>query len=134
VGGGVARSVRWLSEGLPRGLVATAAIVVLGLILYTVATQETAAARGFAEFTLFRSGCVVAPDQRQNVVGCEWIGPRTYRVNFTRSLTGSTVLASRGSCCPGQIRASIASDRTVLIAIPKVPSDRNPVRASVFVP
>jgi hypothetical protein len=132
--GRVARLGGRLSDGVPRGLVAVAAIVVLALTLYAVATKEAKGGHGYAEFTMFRAGCVVAPAQRQNVAGCRQITPLLYRVNFTESLAGSTAIVSRGSCCPGQIRASLLGSRSVLVVIPKPPKQTQPVRASVFVP
>jgi hypothetical protein len=134
LGSGVERAGRALSDGVPRGLVAVTAIVVLVLVLYTVATREPAAARGYAEFTMFRDGCLVAPNQRQNVLSCQQVDPLTYRLTFTKSLAGSTAVATRGTCCPGQVRASIETDRTVLVSVGRRPTRAHPVRASVFVP
>jgi hypothetical protein len=128
------RESTWLSSGFPRGLVALTAILVLVGLLYTVAHREPAQVRGYAEFTMFRGACIVDPAQRRNVSACEALNPRLYRVRFTRSITGSTPLATRGTCCPGQIRASLQGDRAVLIAITKPPTAKQPVRANVLVP
>jgi hypothetical protein len=105
---------------------------VLAAVLYTVSSHEATQSRGWAEFTMFPRSCAVDPKQRLNVTGCVIAGRRAYKITFTRSLSGATVLVSRGVCCPGEIRASVVDDRTVLIAIPKAP--RPPVRGTVFVP
>jgi hypothetical protein len=131
-GRGAGRLALRLADGLPRGLVAALAILVLAGMLYTVASRQPKESRGWAEFTMFRLGCAVDPKQRLNVAGCVRVGPRLYRISFTRSLTGSTVLAGRGTCCPGQVRASIIDDHTVAVAIPNAP--KAPIRATVFVP
>lgn len=123
-----------MSSGFPRGLVALTAILVLVGLLYTVANREPKTTKGYAEFTMFRGGCIVDPHQRRNALGCDEVGPLTYRVRFANSLRGSTPLATRGTCCPGQIRASLDSDRAVLIAITKRPTTTQPVRANLFVP
>ena len=132
--GGLAAFGRRLSDGVPRGLVAVAAIVVLALTLYAVATKEPKGSHGYAGFTMFRAGCVVSPAERQNVTGCQQVGPLAYRIDFTESLVGSTAIVSRGSCCPGQIRASILRSNSVIVVIPKRVKSTQPVRASVFVP
>jgi hypothetical protein len=113
--------------------VAVAAIVVLALTLYAIATKEPKGWHGYAEFTMFRGGCLVDPAHRQNVKGCQQLTPLLYRVDFTEPLAGSTAIVSRGSCCPGQIRASLTGRQSVLVAIPKPPRTQ-PLRASVFVP
>lgn len=120
-----------LADGIPRGLVAALAILTLAAVLYTVASRDTKEARGWAEFTMFRLGCAVDPDQRLHVTGCQRIGPSVYLVTFTRSLEGATVVVSRGACCPGQIRASVSSRTSVTVVAPKL---KGPVRATVFVP
>src|SRR2546423_10425642 len=79
--GGMAAFGRRLSDGVPRGLVAVAAIVVLALTLYAVATKEPKGWRGYAEFTMFRAGCFAAPGQGQNVAGCQQVGPLAYRID-----------------------------------------------------
>src|SRR5918912_1072171 len=75
LGAGVRRFLGWFATGVPRGLVAVAAIVVLFLTLYTVATRESQQAKGWAEFTMFRLGCAVDPDRRHNVLDCVRTGP-----------------------------------------------------------
>lgn len=123
---------RHLSEGLPIVFVALLAALVLVAILYTIAHREPRELRGWAEFTMSAEGCSVDPRQRLNASVCQRVTNGVYRVLFTKSLTGSTVLASRGSCCPGRIAASIESDKSVLVVIERQPETR--VRASVLIP
>ena len=113
-------------------MVAALAILVLGAILYTETSHEPEQSRGWAEFTMFRLGCVIDPERRENVTSCTNIGPGLYRLTFTQSLAGSTAMATRGLCCPGQIRAGIPEDHAVIVAIPKPP--KQPVRGAVFAP
>ena len=114
---------------------AALAIVVLAGILLTSASGERNRARGYAEFTMFRAGCQVDATNRLNVTSCQFVSRGLYRVVFTKSLSGAVAVATRGTCCPGQIRADIQmGGRAVLVAIPKPPTLAQPVRASVFVP
>jgi hypothetical protein len=55
-----------------------------------------------------------------------------YVVNFSVSLEDGTPIAARGSCCPGEIGASVETDHVVVVSIPRV--RREPVRASIVVP
>jgi hypothetical protein len=113
--------------------VAAFAAFVLAAILYTIATRDSSgAARGFAEVTLTPTGCSLDVRHEVNAVGCERLSGSSYRVTFTTSLAGSTVVAGRGSCCAGQIGASIDTDKSVLIALPRKASA--PIRASVVIP
>ena len=125
------RSATWLREGAAPKLVALLAAVVLVAILVDIARTEREEPRGYAEFTMFREGCVVDAARRRNVVRCRFIRPGLYRVVFYRSLQGGSPIVSRGTCCPGVIGASIESDSSVLIVLPRL---RAPVRATVFVP
>jgi Flp pilus assembly protein TadG len=129
---GASRLARRTGEGVSGGFVAALAALVLVGILYTVATREPKEPRGYAEFTMSPGGCTVDPRQQLNVDVCVRVSNGVYRLTFTKSLTGSTVLASRGTCCPGRIGASFESERAVLVAIE--PGVRGPIRASVFVP
>lgn len=124
---------RRLPEGLPVPLVAALAAVVLVAILYTVASRDADEPRGWAELTITPDFCRVEPLQQHNASRCEPAGGGVYRVTFSRPLTGSTVVASRGSCCPGTIAASIESDSTVLVVVGGRPL-AGPIRASLFVP
>jgi hypothetical protein len=131
-GGRLSRLSRRLSEGLPVRLVAGLAFLVLIAILFTVATREPEKARGYAELTLFPGACIIDTAHESNTVGCAPLGPRAYRVAFARSIVGSTPIASRGSCCPGGIGATIEGDRTVVIAFAR--KVKKPIRASVLLP
>ena len=126
------RGIRRLAEGIPASFVAALAALVLVAILYTVAAREPKEFRGYAEFTMSPRGCTVDARQQFNATICQRVARGVYRVTFRKSLKGSTVLASRGSCCPGPISASIESDRNVLIVIGR--RARGPVRATVLVP
>lgn len=112
--------------------VAALAAAVLAAILVTVATREPKEPRGWAEFTITPLGCTVDARQQLHATLCLRIGDGVYRVLFTKSLTGGTVLASRGSCCPGRIAASIESDSSVLVVVERRVT--RPIRASLLVP
>jgi hypothetical protein len=126
-----AAGARRLADGLPVAFVAALAAFVLVAILYTVATREPKEPRGYAEVTMTPDDCSVDADKRLNARTCERVSPGLYRVNFSKSLEGSAVMASRGSCCPGPIGASAESDTAVLVVVPRV---RQPIRATVFAP
>ena len=127
--GGLARR---LGAGIPVGVVAALAAVVLVLILYTVATREERSIRAYAEFTMFPASCAVEPTRQRNAIGCQIVGPGAYVLRFSESLEGSTVMATRGSCCPGTIASSIADDNTVIVTIGRPATE--PVRASLVAP
>jgi hypothetical protein len=126
------RVSRRLAEGIPSSFVALLAAAVLVAILYTVASRDPSEPRGYAELTMTRNGCAVDVKLTVNATVCTQEGPRTFRVTFTKSLTGSTVVASRGSCCAGGIGATIDTDRSVVVAVTR--PVRRPIRASLFVP
>jgi hypothetical protein len=114
-------------------LVAAFAALVLGAILYTIATRESpGAARGFAEVTLTPTGCSLDVRHQVNAAGCERVSGISYRVRFTKSLAGSTAVAGRGSCCAGPIGATIDTNKSVLITVPRKVT--GPIRASVVIP
>jgi hypothetical protein len=121
-----------LAAGLPVGLVALLAAVVLVAILYVVASREPDEIRGWAELRLAAGGCVVDHALSRNASTCERTGAGIYRVTFTKSLRGTTAVGSRGTCCPGRISASIDSERTVLVVVE--PDVRAPITASILVP
>lgn len=113
-------------------MVALLAAVVLVAILYVVASREPDEIRGWAELRLEANGCVVEQALSRNASGCERTGGGTYRVTFTEGLRGTTVVASRGTCCPGPISASVESDTSVLVVVE--PGARETIRASILVP
>jgi hypothetical protein len=123
---------RRLTHGLPTGFVAALAALVLVAILLTVATREPKETRGFAEFTLHEEGCVLNTARQLNARDCLFVRPGVYRISFTKSLEGSTAVASRAACCPGRIAASVEDDRAVRVVVQ--PSVRQPVRASILLP
>jgi hypothetical protein len=131
LGAARARSASWLREGAAPKLVALLAAVVLVAILADISRTEREEPRGYAEFTMFREGCAVDATRRRNVLRCAFIRRGLYRVVFTRSLTDAAPVVSRGSCCPGTVGASTESDSSVIVSIP---SAREPVRATIFVP
>jgi hypothetical protein len=120
------------SKGAPTAFVAAVAAFVLIAILYTIAAREPSETRAFAEFTLSRQGCAIEARTERHASRCERVSRGVYRVTFTQSIAASTVLASRGSCCPGPIGASLDSPASVLVVVPG--PLRAPIRASVFVP
>ena len=119
-------------DRIPTGFVAALATLVLIAILFTVATREPKEARGYAEVTLYRDVCLVDVTRQLNANGCLKVSPGVYRISFSQSLDGSTAVASRGSCCPGPIAASVDAPRTVLIVVPR--RVRSPLRATILVP
>jgi hypothetical protein len=128
------RASRRLAGGIPAGipvgfLVALAALVLVA-ILFTVATRKGAEPRGYAEMTLFRNGCLIDSTRQTGAIGCEIVGPRTYRIAFARTLKGSTPIASRGSCCVGGIGASVATEHAVILVVAS--RVKRPTRASVL--
>jgi hypothetical protein len=124
---------RVLAAGIPIRLVAALAALVLVAILFTVATREPEKIRGYSELTLFPKGCLVDATRERNALGCRRVGPRAYQVAFTKSLDGSTPIASRGSCCPGgSIGASAQGPRTVVLALNK--RVKRPIRVSLIIP
>jgi hypothetical protein len=123
---------RRLAGGLSVGFVAALAALVLVAILFTVASREPKEAKGYAELTLFPKGCLVDSTRELHVRGCSFVAPGLYRVGFEKSLRGTTPVVSRGSCCPGRIRASVVADRAVMVVVER--RLRRPIRVSVFTP
>jgi hypothetical protein len=121
-----------LIDRIPASFVAALAAAVLVAILYTVAAREPKETRAYAEVTLYRNACVVDTTRELNANNCLVVSRGVYQVSFTTSLDGSTPIASRGSCCPGSIAASLETDRTVLVVVS--PRPKRAVRASIFVP
>jgi hypothetical protein len=121
-----------LAEGIPIGFVVALFALVLIAILFTVASREPAKPRGYAELTVGRGTCLIDAARQVNALGCRAVGPRAYRMAFSRSLKGSTPIAGRGSCCPGKIGATADTDRTVIIALDK--RVKSPIRVSVLIP
>jgi len=128
----VARVSRLLAVGLPVRFVAALAALVLIAILFTVATREPERLRGYTELTLLPNNCLIDPARGENVAGCQVLGPRAYRIRFTKSINGSTAIASLGSCCPGSVGVSPESEFTVVLSLPR--PVKGPTRASVLVP
>jgi hypothetical protein len=129
----VGRFSRRLADGIPTGFVAALAVLVLVAILFTAASGEDRQTRGYTELTLFPDGCLIDKGKQSNAVRCQVIGPGSYRVFFASSLAGSTPIASRGSCCPGAIGASVESDHSVTISVRRL-KPKQAIRLSVLVP
>lgn len=121
-----------MAHGIPWGFVAALAALVLVAILYTISEREPKEMRGFAEFTMGPEGCSIDTTRALNVRDCQLLGPGVYRVRFTRSLAGSTAFATRGSCCPGPIAASVENDQDVIVTVNR--RVRRLTRASVVLP
>lgn len=132
---GLPRHLRGLAArlrgGLAPALVAALAVAVLVAILLVIDDADRERPRGHAEFTMFPRGCTVDPLRRRNVLRCVFLRPGLYRVVFAKALGDGSPVISRGTCCPGRVTASVESNSTVLVQIPR---SRRPVRASVFVP
>jgi len=128
------RASQRLASGVPVGFLAALAALVLIAILFSVATRGRDEVRGYTELTLFQGSCLIDRSRDLNAVGCTTIGPRTYRVAFSKPLDGSTPIASRGSCCPGAVGATAETDRTVTIALDRRVKRRQPIRASLLIP
>jgi hypothetical protein len=121
-----------LSEGIPGVFVAALAALALAGILYTIASREPYRPTGYADFTMFREGCLLDPAKRLNVSTCESIGPGLYRLTFSRRIDRSVIVATRSTCCPGRISAGVQSHTTALVQVER--RVRRPIRASVLAP
>jgi hypothetical protein len=132
IAGALGRASGRLASGIPVGFVAVIAVLVLAGILYAVATRESEAVRGYAELTIFPDNCIVDLSRSISTVGCRQLGPRSYRVRFSKTIDDSTPIASRGSCCPGSIGASAETEQTVVLAVPR--TVKAPIRVSVILP
>jgi hypothetical protein len=99
-------------------------------LLATAALREAPTALGHAEFEANRNTCVIRSGL--NAVRCQIVARNVYEITFSRDLTGSIALATRGSCCPGEIAASRSGRRQVIVTL--ADQATYPVRAQVLVP
>ncbi len=111
-------------------VIAVAIAAVLGL-LATAALRDAPRARAFAEFEANRNTCSVGASSL-NAVRCRVVAPNVYEITFSRELRNSIALATRGSCCPGEIAASRTGRRRVIVSLGDEAT--YPVRAQVLVP
>ncbi len=112
------------------GVIAVGVAGVLGL-LATAALRDAPRARAFAEFEANRDTCFVRASSL-NAVRCRVVAPNVYEITFSRELRNSIALASRASCCPGEIAASRTGRRRVIVSLGDEAT--YPVRAQVLVP
>ena len=103
---------------------------VLGL-LATAALRDAPRARAFAEFEANRDTCFLRPSS-VDAVRCRVVAPNVYEITFSRELRDSIALATRSSCCPGEIAASRSGRRRVIVSLGD--EETYPVRAQVLVP
>ena len=134
ISGVIGRVSQRLASGVPVGFVAALAALVLIAILFSVATRGREEVRAYTELTLFQGSCALDRSRDLNAARCTSIGPRTYRVAFSKPLDGSTPIASRGSCCPGGVGATAETNRTVTIALDRRVKRRQPIRVSLLIP
>jgi hypothetical protein len=118
-----------MRKGLP-WLAVAIAIAVTGVAILIQANDRSGQSIAYAEFSAFRDGCAVDPQRHDGISRCFLFGPGVYVLVADRPLGRTTPIASRGSCCPGTIAASVFKDR-VIVVLPKL---RGTVRASVIVP
>jgi hypothetical protein len=108
---------RWVREGAPYILVvALTAAGFLGL-LAAAALRGDEGIRGYAHIRMTAENCEVDQARSRDAVTCHRVGQSRYVVSFARSLEGRAVVATRETCCPGAIYASVQSDRNVLVVL-----------------
>ena len=111
-------------------LVAVGIAGFLGL-LATAALRDPPRARAFAEFEANQDTCFLRASSL-NAVRCRVVAPNIYEITFSRELRDSIALATRASCCPGDIAASRSGRRRVIVSLGA--EETYPVRAQVLVP
>lgn len=108
------------------------AVVLLAALLIVVTAKSGGRVRAYAEFTTFKSGCRVDAPHSLNAIDCIATPRGAFVVRFSARLDESVVVASRGSCCPGPIAASISDAHSVTVTLGPGPS--RVVDATVLVP
>ena len=119
---------RGLHTGAPYVTIVLVVIAGFASLLIVAAVRDTP--RRYAQIRATAAGCVLHADRSRDALSCRRVGPGVYEVTFSRSLEGSAVVATRETCCPGEISASVRSDRSVLVALGEGPY---PVLAFVVV-
>ena len=121
-----------LRGGAPWIVVLGTGLAAIVALLAVAALRGNDSPRGFASLRATDGSCTVDATRSRDVVGCVRTGPGVYRVTFSRSVEGRAAVATRETCCPGQVLAAVDSARSVLVALP---GERNyPVVLSVLVP
>ena len=115
----------WLRRGAPWIAVAVVAILAIA------ALRADDSPIGFASMSLSEGSCQISPERSKDVVACARVRDDVYRVIFVRPIGDRAAVATRETCCPGQVTASVESDRSVLIALPE--QRRYPVVVTVAV-
>jgi hypothetical protein len=123
---------KWLEYGLPPLAVAGLVLVLLAAVAYIAASSPRSGAVGYTTVIAKETGCTVLTARSRNVISCQRLEPGVYDVRFSRSLSTKSVLAGRGSCCVGEVGASVVSDRTVRVALERF--ERYPVEVTVLIP
>ena len=100
-------------------------------LLATAALRDAPRGRAFAEFEANRDTCFLR-ENSLNAVRCRVVAPNVYEITFSRDLRDSIALATRASCCPGDIAASRSGRRRVVVS--RGDERTHPVRAQVLVP
>ncbi|HEX2085213.1 MAG TPA: hypothetical protein VHF89_05985 [Solirubrobacteraceae bacterium] len=121
-----------LRAGAPWIAVAAIALVAIVALLAIAALRTEDSPRGYAQVRASEGACRIEPARSRDVITCARIGPNIYRIVFTRSIGSRPVVATRETCCPGPILASIEADKSVLIALPR--QRTYPVVFNVVVP
>ncbi len=124
---------RLLREGAPLWIVAgVVTLAVVALLASAALRGGEGTARGWAQIRVVPGSCAVTGASARDVTDCFQVGRDTFRVRFARSLAGRVAVATRGTCCPGAINATVESDRIVLVTFPA--ESRYPVVFSLVVP
>ena len=121
-----------LRRGAPWLAVGAMAIVAVVAILAISTLQTDDSPRGFASARLAEGGCSVDVLRSKNAITCTRVTRGVYRIAFSHSIKGRPVIATRETCCPGVVGASVDSERTVLLALPN--QRAYPVILTVVVP
>lgn len=121
---------RAFTDGAPVWVIALVVLTGTVALLLTAASKEHPVVRGYAEFVADPPHC----DLRHtlNAIRCVSVGDDVYRITFTKDVSRSAPVATRGTCCPGVISVSVASRRAVVLRLWAPVS--YPVAATVVVP
>lgn len=110
---------RLLRTGAPWGIVALGALACVAVLLTVVDRESQSTPRGFATIRAEKDACSVDHRQSRDVLACARVRPNVYSIQFSRRIGGRPVSATRATCCPGPIGASVESDTTVLVTLPR---------------
>jgi hypothetical protein len=111
--------VRRLKTGAPWIVVAVIGLMAIAAVLAVAAIRTDDSPRGFAQVRATDGGCQVDPARSQDIVTCVRVRDDVYRIVFSREIGERAAIATRETCCPGQVLTTIESDRSVLISLPR---------------